>query len=145
MKATAEELDEAIRRIHQVPDREIRSELFGELVTWSSLRYNEIEIEEIRARMSLSLKELMLISPIGEEIVRETKEVAREEGRREGSLESAKKNVIIVAETRFPGLLTPEAIEPVTDEAVLRQFLREIAVAQTREAAAEAIQPLLPK
>ncbi|MEZ5404436.1 MAG: hypothetical protein R2729_32450 [Bryobacteraceae bacterium] len=55
MKASREELFEAMQRLGAVTDRELRTRLFAELATWSSLKYNEVEIEEIRARMSMTL------------------------------------------------------------------------------------------
>lgn len=105
MKATREELSEAITRLTTVADRDLRSRLFAERATWSRPDYNEIEIEEIRARMSMTLRELMLISPAGEELAGEKLgEAGREAGRPHRSL-------LLIAGARFPGLLDRSVVD----------------------------------
>lgn len=135
MRATNEQLERAIRLIDAVPDRERRSELFGTLVTWSSLSYNEARIRERYTRMNLTKKEFFLMAPIGQEIL----EFGREEGRTEGLRES----VLDTAEMRFPGLLAAERLTAI-DYAILKQLLREVAAAPDRETAAMGINRLLP-
>jgi len=118
MRATRAQLGEAMQRLTEVRDRELRSRLFSELATWASLNYNEIEINEIRARSRMTFEELFLMSPFSEMLLKEAQEKAqreglregrqegRQEGLQEGQIEGARSSLLSLADIRFPGLIT---------------------------------------
>ncbi|MEZ5354997.1 MAG: hypothetical protein R2762_20360 [Bryobacteraceae bacterium] len=151
MKATREELLEAIRKLSEVPDRELRTRLFAELATWSSLQYNEIEIEEIRARMSMTLKELMLISPAGEELAKEKlvegeergMAAGRAKGREEGQLVAARRDLCDVVDNCFPGIVPPERIDQLDDYGQVRALFIALLRAKDRASAEAAVRDIL--
>jgi hypothetical protein len=119
MKATPEELREAMRRLARVDDREQRSRLTAELVTWSSLNYNKEEVSDIRASLRMvTTKEVLMASPIGEELV--------EYGREEGELIAARQYVTLLVESRFPSLIERDVIETITDPAIMQELFHAL-------------------
>jgi len=154
MRATRAQLGEAMQRLTEVRDRELRSRLFSELATWASLNYNEIEINEIRARSRMTFEELFLMSPFSEMLLKEAQEKAqreglregrqegRQEGLQEGQIEGARSSLLSLADIRFPGLITAADVEPITDLDTIGRIFRALAIASDRDAANAAVQEL---
>jgi hypothetical protein len=151
MRATPEEIDLVIDRLSRVEDRERRSELSAEFVTWCSLNYNRDEVGQFRARLGMaSTKDVLMASPIGEEIReygkregveeglakgrREGKREGIEEGRRqgieEGKRENMRANLVSLAEARFPGVLQPGFANRLSSLEALESMFRTMLRAQ---------------
>ena len=103
--------------------REQRSRLTAELVTWSSLNYNKEEVSDIRASLRMvTTKEVLMASPIGEELVK----YGREEGREEGELIAARQYITLLVESRFPSLIDRDVIDTITDPAVMQELFHAL-------------------
>ena len=130
MRTTRDEMDQVVNRLSRIADREMRSRLSAELVTWSSLNYNRDEVLDIRARLGMvTTKEVLMASPIGEEILEYGKREGRDEGRREGRLLGRREGLQLLAESRFPGLLKPVLIESLSDLGTIEALFLTIATA----------------
>jgi hypothetical protein len=89
--------------------------------------------------MSITLKDLMLLSPAGEELAKEK----QQEGRQEGRIDMARGDLLYLAEKRFPGLVDPNRIAVLTDLATIRALFDALILAPNRAAAEEAAGNLL--
>ncbi|MEZ5402507.1 MAG: hypothetical protein R2729_22720 [Bryobacteraceae bacterium] len=145
-KASREDLLEAASRLGAVVDRGPRTRLFAELATWSSLQYIEAEIEEIRARMSISLKELMLLSPAGEELAREKIQEGMRKGKLEGPgeglLAAARRDLLFVVNARFPGIVSPDTVQS-AGFATVQALFEALILASDRASARSAVASVL--
>jgi hypothetical protein len=134
MRATPEEIDLVIDRLSRVEDRERRSELSAEFVTWCSLNYNKDEVGQFRARLGMaSTKDVLMASPIGEEIREYGKREGIEEGKREGieegKRETMRANLVALAEARFPGALEPGFVNRLSSLEKLESMFRSMLTA----------------
>ncbi|MEZ5404435.1 MAG: hypothetical protein R2729_32445 [Bryobacteraceae bacterium] len=88
----------------------------------------------------------MLISPAGEELAREQRQQGlREglaEGREEGLLTAARRDLLFVVNARFPGLIDPETLQR-TGLATVQALFEALILAPDRSAAASAAATLL--
>ncbi len=136
MNSTPEAMDQVVARLGRVEDRETRSRLSAELVTWSSLKYNRDEVKDIRARLGMvTTKEVLMASPIGEEIM--------EYGKQEGRLAEARRSLQIFADTRFPELLDPTLAINLSDLGAIEAMMRAIAAAPDADHARASVSRLL--
>jgi hypothetical protein len=143
LKATPEEMKEAMDRLRGVQDRERRSELVAEFVTWSSLNYNRDEVRQIREILGMAnTKDVLMASPIGEEILeygkregrnegiaegkREGIAEGRSEGIAEGKREGLRASVESLAEAKFPGALEPGFAQRLATFEALEAMFREM-------------------
>jgi len=132
MKATREELEEAIRRVSRIEDKELSGRLRAELVTWSGLNYNENETGEIRRRASMvTTEQVFLASLVGEQAVRDVK------------LWEAQGNLAVVIESRFPGLMDNAAIDALSDIEKVRALIKAVAKAPSLDEARTAVDRIL--
>ena len=153
MDATPQEIDETIRRLLAVGDRNKLADLRAEFITWASLKYNEDEIAGFKERLGtmVTFRSLLEASPQGEEVLRskwqEGVEKGREEGRErgieegieKGAILSARESLAILAESRFPGLLDPALTAGLSDLPAVRELFRALATARDRQQAQSAI------
>ena len=161
MDATPQEIDETIRRLLAVGDRNKLADLRAEFITWASLKYNEDEIAGFKERLGtmVTFRSLLEASPQGEEVLRskwqegvekgreEGREKGREEGRErgieegieKGAILSARESLAILAESRFPGLLDPALTAGLSDLPAVRELFRALATARDRQQAQSAI------
>ena len=145
MDATPQEIDETIRRLLAVGDRNKLADLRAEFITWASLKYNEDEIAGFKERLGtmVTFRSLLEASPQGEEVLRtkwqEGNEKGRQEGRQEGVILGARESLAILAESRFPGLLDPAMIAGLNDLLVVQELFRALAMAPDRSQAQSAV------
>ena len=154
MAAAHGELDEAIKRLAAIEDGEQRSRLAAEMVTWSCLNYNKEVVDGIRARFNMvSTKEVLLATPVGEELVeygrREGRELGREEGREkgreEGRLIEARQNLLLIAASRFPGLIDSAVADSLSGLTQVQGLTRALVAADSLEQARAAVSRTLDR
>ncbi|MEZ5402310.1 MAG: hypothetical protein R2729_21730 [Bryobacteraceae bacterium] len=80
--------------------------------------------------MSMTLKELMPITPDGEEPARESRQEGHQEGHREGRIEEARRDVLFVARSRFPGLLDEAMLDRAAGLQAVRGLFEALILAQ---------------
>ena len=144
MRASRAEMEEAIRRLLAVTDREQRERLNAEMVTWSSFQYNKGERDELRERLGMvSTKDVLQASPIGEELVEYGRQEGRQEGREEGQLIQARKTLTILAEDRFPGVLESRVVSSLVDLGTIQILFRALIAAANLDDARAAVTRIL--
>ena len=142
MKVTPEELEIAARRMEAVADRGLRSQLGAEFTAWAGLNYNKIDLDEIRSRFRMvTAIDLWRASPVGLEAIEAGKEYLLEQARVQGleqgleqglqkAIETAREQLELVAESRFPGILTADRIAALDDLEAIRRIFRVVVAAK---------------
>lgn len=91
----------------------------------------------------VTMKDVMMASSIGEELVAYGREEGLEEGREEGQLIVARAHAISLADSRFPGLLNHSRVLAMNDLEALQRIFRAFLTATDREQVRAAVGPFL--
>ena len=80
-----------------------------------------------------------MATQVGEELVEHGRREGREEGRREGRLIEARHNLLLIAASRFPGLIDSVAADSLSGLAQVQGLIRDLVAADSLEQARAAV------
>ncbi|MBM3734548.1 MAG: hypothetical protein FJW39_02075 [Acidobacteria bacterium] len=121
MKSTPVQIREASLLMESVQPLAERRRLFQEAMTFATVLYNEVEIEQLLGREYTNMlppMEVVRRTPIGQRIEEIGKFEGKQEGRQEGRQQALRESLLKVIAHRFPDLEVSASALPSDDEAL---------------------------